>query len=340
MMELVEGLANGVHESIKVEVDCGYNHSEREGRLPVLDIEVWIGEGKDGKLRILHSHYVKDVSSRRVMEWSSAHGENTKRNVMVNELCRIMKNCSVYLPWEKVAEKVSYYVRRMEYCGYDVEFRWLVVKLAMSRYTRRLNRWKEGKGMFEDGREEEGGKQKGKRLDWYKQDKRYDSVMFVQPTRGSVLKKKVQHIARRNGVRMKVVERAGLTVKKVLQRSNPFRKGVCGRGDCMVCRYGRPGECRTRGCGYELMCKADGRKYRGQTGRSVYERVGEEVRDWSDKKEKSPLWRHSELYHNGEDFELEVRVTDKSFGKPSRRLIAESVLINQLKEEETMNSRR
>ena len=56
--------------------------------------------------RILHSHYMKDVSSRLVMAERSAHGKNTKRNVMVNEICRIMKNCSIYLPKEEIA-KVS-----------------------------------------------------------------------------------------------------------------------------------------------------------------------------------------------------------------------------------------
>ena len=107
-----------------------------------------------------------------------------------------------------------------------------------------------------------------------------------------------------------------------------------------MCMFGKPGECRTRGCGYQLMCKADSRKYRGQTGRSVYERVKEEEKDWKNRSENSPLWRHSELYHQGEDFELEVKITDRSFGRPSRRMITESVLIEQLRADETMNSKK
>ena len=101
-----------VSTCLQVEIDCGYNHEERKGRLPVLDVEVWVGETEDGKLKILHSHYMKDVSSRLVMGSRSAHGENTKRNVMVNEICRILKNCSIYLPWEEAADKVSYFVKR------------------------------------------------------------------------------------------------------------------------------------------------------------------------------------------------------------------------------------
>ena len=100
--------------------------------------------------------------------------------------------------------------------------------------------------------------------------------------------------------------------------------------DCPVCEHGRLGECRSRGCGYQIACKEDGRKYRGQTGRSVYERVKEEMRDWRKKDGKSPLWRHSQLFHQGEDFCVEVKVVDKSFGKPNKRLITESAMIENL----------
>ena len=82
------------------------------------------------------------------------------------------------------------------------------------------------------------------------------------------------------------------------------------------------------------------RKYVGQTGRSVYERIGEEVRGWHNRDEKNPLWRHSELYHEGREFEYEVKITNRDFGRPSRRLITEGVLIEKLDEGKTMNSKR
>ena len=54
--------------------------------------------------------------------------------------------------------------------------------------------------MFED-RREEGGRVEARRKkrEWYKEDKKYDSVMFVPPTEKS-----------------KVIEKAGQKVKKVL----------------------------------------------------------------------------------------------------------------------------
>ena len=52
------------------------------------------------------------------------------------------------------------------------------------------------------------------------------------------------------------------------------------------------------------------------------------------------MWRHSQLFHQGGDFDIEGKVTDKSFGMPSRRMITESVMIEQLGENETMNSKQ
>ena len=189
---------------------------------------------------------------------------------MVNELCRIMKNSSVYLPWKEVAEKVSYYMRRMDFCGYGAKFRYEVVRMAIGRHRRRVDRWKKDGAMFEDNRSEvERRDTAEKKRDWYKKDGKYESVMFVQPTEGGELKRKIQQVAKKNKMNIKVIERAGMTVKRLLQRSDPFGKGVCERGDCVVCKYGRPGDCRIRGCGYQWKCKEDERKYRGQTGRSA-----------------------------------------------------------------------
>ena len=340
VMESTKVVADSIHSSIEVEVDGGFNHASDGGRVPVLDVEVWIGEGKDGRLKILHSHYMKKMASRLVIMEKSAHGKNTKRNVVINEVCRILRNCSPYLPWEDVASKVSYFVKRLEFSGYDKKFRYDVVQVAVRRHKRRLEEWEKGGRMYGDERTPEVKRldKTEKRRGWY--GKKYESVMFIQPTEGSELKKRVQLLARKHKIKVKVIEKAGLTMKKALQRSDPYPKKVCERADCVVCRLGRPGECRERGCGYELKCKSDGKKYVGQTGRSVNERVSEEIAQWEKKDQKSPLWKHDELCHQGQGFEVEVKVKDKNFGKPTRRLITESVKIEQLKASEAMNGKR
>ena len=132
---------------------------------------------------------MKDVSSRQVMDSRSAHGENTKRDVMINEVCRILKNCSVYLPWEEVASKVTYFVKSMEYSGYDQDFRYEVVQRAMRRHEVKVEQWRKGGAMYANERDEEvrAVNKFGKKKGWYKGDRKYDSVMFVQPTKKSEL---------------------------------------------------------------------------------------------------------------------------------------------------------
>ena len=50
---------------------------------------------------------------------------------------------------------------------------------------------------------------------------------------------------------------------------------------------------------------------------SLWERFKEEVRDWWNQKETSPLCWHAEQSHKVEKFEVGVEVLSKSFGKPS-----------------------
>ena len=61
--------------------------------------------------------------------------------------------------------------------------------------------------------------------------------------------------------------------------------------------------------------------------------------DLQRKGEKSPLWKHAEEYHEGQWFDIEVLVTDRNFGKPSRRMITEAVRINGLDDDKAMNGK-
>ena len=82
---------------------------------------------------------------------------------------------------------------------------------------------------------------------------------------------------------------------------------------------------------YQIECKEAncGRKYRGTTGRSTHERIGEQVRDWNMGEQKCPMSRHRLLYHGGQPFDFDVEVLRNCYGKPSRRMISEAVLINE-----------
>ena len=147
-------------------------------------------------------------------------------------------------------------------------------------------------------------------------------------------------------MKVKVLEKSGVTVKKILQRSNPFGNMLCEREDCFSCYNDEVTatnvNCRTRGCVYWICCTeckdlVKEEKYGGQTGRSFYERMREHFDQYRKKSEKSILWKHALKHHNGENFPMEIKVDCMCFGKPSRRLMTEAVLINKMDRNESMN---
>ena len=60
---------------------------------------------------------------------------------------------------------------------------------------------------------------------------------------------------------------------------------------------------------------------------------------WNSKDTKCPLYRHSQLYHNGREFKVGVKILKNCFGDPTTRRITEAVLIDELTAEETMNAK-
>ena len=99
--------------------------------------------------------------------------------------------------------------------------------------------------------------------------------MVVDATPGERLKRVVEKTAKKYGIKMKVIERRGRTMKTMFQKSNPFGVVGCSERDCVVCKGGMGVDCRKRGVVYEIGCEEEGcgKKYIGQTGRTLYERL-------------------------------------------------------------------
>ena len=58
----------------------------------------------------------------------------------------------------------------------------------------------------------------------YLKDGQNETVKFVNATLNEVLKKKIKQSAKKHRIKVKVVERRRNTVKKMLQKSDPFKK--------------------------------------------------------------------------------------------------------------------
>ena len=90
-----------------------------------------------------------------------------------------------------------------------------------------------------------------------------------------------------------------MSVKRVLQRSDPFKKRTCERECCFVCRTGGRGPCDSFGMTYEIKRQICEQKYVGETARSAFTR-GKEHFDGMDRDvSQSLLRRHANDCHNG-----------------------------------------
>ena len=320
-------MRNTIHDNIKATCDYGSNYEDQ--KLPMLDLKIWSGQTSSNENKIMYEHYMKDVSSRHVIHYRSAHPEDMKISVLVNEALRILRNCSKHLPKQNRTRHLQYLVNRMQYSGYPQIYRYEVISRALkihnavSRRQRRRTTRKDKKK-------------------WY-DEKKFDGVMFVDVTLNGEMKQRVEKAFRKNKVKVKVVEKIRRMVKKELQRSNPYEWEHCGRHDCVTCNLGIRINCRARGSVYEIRCEDCGRtvekKYRGQTGRSIYERMKEHFNKWLNGAEDSPLHKHSVECHNGESFEVGVKFLAQCYGKPTTRLITEAIHIEELPEENSMNEK-
>ena len=73
-----------------------------------------------------------------------------------------------------------------------------------------------------------------------------------------------------------IIEQTGVSLEKLLQKSNPFKEKDCGKLDCFVCT-GDGVKCRVEGIGYRGTCKECKKQniqseYIGETGKNAYTR--------------------------------------------------------------------
>ena len=119
------------------------------------------------------------------------------------------------------------------------------------------------------------------------------------------------------GFRVKVVERAGASLRNTFPNTNPWRGEHCSRGECVTCNQTaeeRPA-CTQRNLVYENICtecnpealkKGELKQvnlevpsvYVGETARSVQERALEHWASFKNKESDSHFYKHWVLHHN------------------------------------------
>ena len=77
-----------------------------------------------------------------------------------------------------------------------------------------------------------------------------EAVFFVDATPESELAEECRKEFNRSGLKVKVVERSGRSIKRTLVKSNPFKKPGCRNTRCQVCALGGEVDCKARGLHY------------------------------------------------------------------------------------------
>ena len=145
----------------------------------------------------------------------------------------------------------------MQLSGYDQKFRYHVMASAIKSHETLQDMVRNGERPLYLPREWNADERRRdielKKRNWFKRGN-CCAPLFLPATPNSILCKKANEFIRGMGLKIRVVERSGLSLKRSLQRSNPFRPKTCDRENCLICRTGGKGNCNTSGINYILVC--------------------------------------------------------------------------------------
>ena len=136
----------------------------------------------------------------------------------------------------------------------------------------------------------------------------------------------------KSNCKVRIIERAGVSVKKKLQKSYPFLKEKCDE-TCFVCMSEGKGNCKRSNVTYQIACTRPGCKhvYEGESSRHAYSRGREHLKSLAKKDEDSVLVQHIKEKHENDFsdppcFKFKMSVTQSHVTALSR-LVTEAVNI-------------
>ena len=130
--------------------------------------------------------------------------------------------------------------------------------------------------------------------------------------------REVVELEQQAGIKVKIVETGGRTIKSLVQNSNPTASPGCLKTDCLACQDGRGegGKCRQSNVNYSMLCKlcpeSNPTEYIGETARNLYTRCREHIKNSKSKKSNdSFVKKHQVERHAGAEaqFSAKARTT-------------------------------
>ena len=152
----------------------------------------------------------------------------------------------------------------------------------------------------------------------------------MEPSPGRELAKECRKIFKQCELRIKIVERSGTSIKRLLTKSDPLSKGGCAGEECDVCNHSTQKICKVRESVYEILCTECDTSYVGETSRSLQERFKEHLLKYRRKDKDSVFYRHSIENHHGVQPDLFIRILARCPGDPTLRQATEATYIKAL----------
>ena len=238
-------------------------------------------------------------------------------------------------------------MKRLQASGYEKSTRYHVMRSAFKAYEKIKENDANGiRPMYKSknwNATERRKSRKSKRTSWYGD---FDSVIFVDATPNSELKKLFDKEINQRRMKIKVVERSGTKMKSILQKNSVLNDKQCPE-DCFVCATAGKGNCMGSGATYTIRCSGDhdgGKVYQydGRTMMNTYSRGKQHWDKFKSKDEDSFMWKHCMEVHDGEEQAFTMHVSGRYKDSATMLQIGEAVRIHKQNEDEnvvTMNSR-
>ena len=220
--------------------------------MPILDLQVQVSNNE-----IIYKFYKKEVSHHLLMLERSALPAKMKRNSLVQEGMRRLRNTKRELDWSVKSEILSEFSFSLYMSGYSERFRLDIIQSAVIGYERQCERSDNGEIPLHRPRDWNKEKRRRKKLltktSWYRPN---SVVAFYPQTPDQELLKEIQPIISescgRLGLKGKAIEMGGVSVRDQLCRLDLTG---CIQPDCPLCESGLEGGSHTRrGAVYTGQC--------------------------------------------------------------------------------------
>ena len=290
---------------------------------------------------IIFQHYEKPTASQNILHARSAQAVSCRNSVHTQEILRRLLNSSPLLDWKTcVAPVLSEYMRRMMHSGYPEKYRTDTLSRSLSIYDKMVQEDSSGtRPLYRPKDWNVVARRKAKEKKKYNWSTRGGHVapIFVPPTPNSELADSLKAIADSEaeaGVHFKIVETGGISIKSVLQRSNPLETPGCNRSDCLPCKQGRGegGQCQACGIQYQVECQLCPEEqkavYIGESSRNLYTRSLEHISNYRTGTNTSFIIKHQNAQHRGEEPVFKAKVTGRTRDCLTRQ-VTEAVLIRR-----------